>query len=419
MAREINTMIEWLFADPSLFAAAFILGVVLTLLVFLLLNHRTQQKFTDEQAQFQAEITTKHITIANLEGQLAQMRELEASKAQLKKEFALLANNLFEQKNTQFRQQSQASMSALLGPFEKQLEQFRKRVDDIHTHDTQGRAMLQSQLNHLRELNGQLHKQAEDLTLALRGDKKLQGNWGELQLERILESVGLKKGREYQREANFKNDQGQNQRPDFIVYLPENKHIIVDSKVSLNAYHDYIGALEGTDREGYLKQHVAAVRAHIRSLSDKNYASLAGINAPDFVLMFMPIESAFVAAFEADQSLFNEGFDRNIIVVTPSTLLATLKTVATMWALEKQNENASMLFQLAGKIYDKMTVLVKKLEKVGHQVDATQSTWQEAMGTLRDGRGSLLDQVEKLKDLGAPTSKQMPEDNSSRTKVDE
>ena len=407
-------MIEWLFADPSLFVAAFIIGVVPTLVIFLIFNSRQQQKFETEQAKLHAEITTKHIAIANLEGQLAQMRELESSKAQLKKDFSLLADNLFEQKNTQFRQQSQANMSALLGPFEKQLEQFRKRVDEIHTHDTQGRAMLQSQLNHLRELNGQLHKQAEDLTLALRGDKKLQGNWGELQLERILESVGLKKGREYEREANFKNDQGQNQRPDFIVYLPENKHIIVDSKVSLNAYHDYIGAIEGNDRDDYLKQHVAAVRAHIRSLSDKNYASLAGINAPDFVLMFMPIESAFVSAFEADQSLFNEGFERNIIVVTPSTLLATLKTVATMWALEKQNENASMLFQLAGKIYDKMTVLVKRLEKVGQQVDATQSTWQEAMGTLRDGRGSLLDQVEKLKDLGAPTSKQMPEQSSRR-----
>ncbi|MFQ3229830.1 MAG: DNA recombination protein RmuC [Reinekea sp.] len=407
-------MIEWLFADPSLFAAAFILGIMLTLLTFLLLNHFRQQKVEVEHAKLRADLTTKHIAIANLEGQLAQMRELEASKAQIKKEFALLANNLFEQKNSQFRQQSQASMSALLEPFEKQLEQFRKRVDDIHTHDTQGRAMLQAQLNHLRELNGQLHKQAEDLTLALRGDKKLQGNWGELQLERILESVGLKKGREYQREANFKNDQGQNQRPDFIVYLPENKHIIVDSKVSLNAYHDYIGAAEGADRESHLKQHVMAVRTHIRSLSDKNYAALSGINAPDFVLMFMPIESAFVAAFEADQSLFNEGFDRNIIVVTPSTLLATLKTVATMWALEKQNENASMLFQLAGKIYDKMTVLVKKLEKVGQQVDATQSTWQEAMGTLRDGRGSLLDQVEKLKELGAPTSKQMPDQPTRR-----
>lgn len=407
-------MIEWLFADLSLFVAAFIIGVVPTLVIFLIFNSRRQQKFETEQAKLQAELTTKHIAIANLEGQLAQMRELESSKAQLKKDFSLLANNLFEQKNTQFRQQSQANMSALLGPFEKQLEQFRKRVDEIHTHDTQGRAMLQSQLNHLRELNGQLHKQAEDLTLALRGDKKLQGNWGELQLERILESVGLKKGREYEREANFKNDQGQNQRPDFIVYLPENKHIIVDSKVSLNAYHDYIGAIEGNDRDDYLKQHVAAVRAHIRSLSDKNYASLAGINAPDFVLMFMPIESAFVSAFEADQSLFNEGFDRNIIVVTPSTLLATLKTVATMWALEKQNENASMLFQLAGKIYDKMTVLVKRLEKVGQQVDATQSTWQDAMGTLRDGRGSLLDQVEKLKDLGAPTSKKMPEQSSRR-----
>jgi DNA recombination protein RmuC len=402
-------MIEWLFADPSVFMAAFMLGVVLTLVVFLIVMNSLQQRVERERAEFLAERANLQIENANLQGQIEQRRDLEASKEQLKKEFGLLANSLFEQKNQQFRQQSQASIGAVLAPFEKQLDQFRKRIDDIHTHDTQGRAMLQSQLTMLRDLNSQLHRQAEDLTTALRGDKKLQGNWGELQLERILESAGLKKGREYQREANFKTDQGQNQRPDFIVYLPENKHIIVDSKVSLNAYHDYIGAKEESQRANYLNLHVAAVRSHIRNLSDKNYMALGALNSPDFVLMFMPIESAFVAAFEADQTLFNEGFERNIIVVTSSTLLATLKTVATIWAMEKQNENATALFQLAGKIYDKMTVLAKKLEKVGQQVDATQSTWQEAMGTLRDGRGSLIDQVEKLKELGAPTSKTMPE----------
>ncbi|MDN3647324.1 DNA recombination protein RmuC [Reinekea marina] len=398
-------MIEWLFADKSLFAAVFVLGFAVSSLAYLWLYGRGQR----EQGELLETLKQYELELAKVQGQLLQSQELDVTKQQLKKEFSLLASHLFEQKNNQFQQQSKANISAMLEPFEKQLSHFRQRVDEIHTHDTQGRAMLQSQLNQLRDLNGQLHKQAEDLTLALRGDKKLQGNWGELQLERILESVGLKNGREYQREANFKTTEGQNQRPDFVVNLPEGKHIIIDSKVTLNAYQRYVSADDEETQVQYLKQHIAAVRQHVRSLSDKNYPALEGLNAPEFVLMFMPIESAFVTAFEAEPRLFDEAFERNIVVVTPSTLLATLKTVATMWVLEKQNENASILFQHAGKIYDKMTVLVKKLEKLGQQVETTQSTWQEAMGTLRDGRGSLIEQVEKLKDLGAPTSKTMPE----------
>jgi DNA recombination protein RmuC len=335
----------------------------------------------------------------------AQLALLQDAKEQLSKEFSVVANAIFEQKQRTFSEASQQSLTALLDPFNKQIEQFRKRVDDIHTQDTQGRSQLLAQLGLLKELNSQLHKQAGDLTRALKGDKKLQGNWGELQLERILESAGLQQGREFEREPNFKDEQGRNRRPDFIIHLPEGKHIIVDSKVSLNAYQAVVGAENDRSREQSLREHVGAIRQHIRNLSDKNYPALPALNAPDFVLMFMPIESAFIAAFETDPSLFNEAFERHIVVVTPTTLLATLRTVANLWSLERQNENAKELYALAGKIYDKVAVFSHKMEKLGQQISGADKSFHDAMSSLTEGRGSMISYVNRLKDYGAPVSK--------------
>jgi len=264
-----------------------------------------------------------------------QIQLLKENKEQLKQEFSNLANEIFDNKGKRFAEQSQENLNALLKPFREQVEQFRKRVDDIHTQDTQGRAELKTQLDSLKEMNNQLNQQAGDLTRALRGDKKLQGNWGELQVERILESAGLQRGREYEREANFKDEDGQNRRPDFVVYLPDGKHLIIDSKVSLNDYQQYVSAEEDLERDAALKRHIGSVRQHIRALSDKDYPHLEGMKAPDFVLMFMPVEPAFIAAFQADPQLFNDGFERNIVVVTPTTLLATLRTVSNLWTLER------------------------------------------------------------------------------------
>lgn len=338
-----------------------------------------------------------------------QIRLLHDNKEALKNEFSHLANEIFDAKGKRFAEQSQESLTALLNPFREQVEQFRKRVDDIHTQDTRGRTELAGQLNQLRELNTQLNKQADDLTRALQGDKKLQGNWGELQVERILESAGLQRGREYEREANFKDDSGQNRRPDFIIHLPDGKHLIVDSKVSLNDYRDYVGAESDVDRQAALRQHIAAVRKHIQALSDKDYPRLQGMNAPDFVLMFMPIEPAFIAAFQGDPNLFNEGFERNIIVVTPTTLLATLRTVANIWTLERQNENAKKLFDQAGRVYDKMRGFAVKMERLGVQLTTAGRTYEEAWRSLSDGRGSMVRQVEKLQELGAPVKQKLPD----------
>lgn len=339
----------------------------------------------------------------------AQIEMLTENKELLKKEFSLLANSIFEQKNQQFSQQSEQSISALLNPFQKQIDQFRQRVDDIHVKDAEGRTQLLTQLTMLRDTNALLNKQAGDLTKALKGDKKLQGNWGELQIERILESAGLQKGREYEREPNYKDDEGNNRRPDFIIRLPEGKHIIVDSKVSLNAYQMALNADDDASRAAAMRHHVSSTRNHIRSLSQKDYPSLHGLNAPDFVLMFMPIESAFVAAFEAEPQLFNEAFEQNIVVVTPTTLLATLRTIGNLWVLERQNENAKQLFNIAAKIHDKLAVFGAKMDRLGGQLDTAGKTWHDAMGSIRDGRGSMASYVQRLKDLGAPASKKLPE----------
>ncbi|MFG1495535.1 DNA recombination protein RmuC [Saccharospirillum sp. HFRX-1] len=338
-----------------------------------------------------------------------QIQLLKENKEQLKQEFSNLANEIFDHKGKRFAEQSQENLNALLKPFREQVEQFRKRVDDIHTQDTQGRAELKTQLDSLKEMNNQLNQQAGDLTRALRGDKKLQGSWGELQVERILESAGLQRGREFEREANFKDEDGQNRRPDFIVYLPDGKHLIIDSKVSLNDYQQYVSAEEDLERDAALKRHIGSVRQHIRALSDKDYPHLEGMKAPDFVLMFMPVEPAFIAAFQADPQLFNDGFERNIVVVTPTTLLATLRTVANLWTLERQNDNAKKLFDQAGKVYDKLRIFAEKMEKLGNQLGTAQRTYDDAWSSLRDGRGSLVRQVEVLEELGASVRRKLPE----------
>lgn len=365
-----------------------------------------RQQLSDSETKF-AQLQAR--TSANEKHQQEQIQMLNDNKEQLKKEFSHLANEIFEQKQQRFSEQSQQSMTALLEPFNQQIQQFRKRVDDIHTQDAEGRSQLLTQLGMLKDMNSQLNKQADDLTKALKGDKKVQGNWGELQIERILESSGLQKGREYEREENFKDDAGKNFRPDFTIHLPDGKHIIIDSKVSLNAYQTAVASEDDIERELAIKEHVAAVRHHIRSLSQKNYPKLEGMKAPDFVLMFMPIESAFVAAFEAEPNLFNEGFEQHIVVVTPTTLLATLRTVANIWVLERQNENAKELFKLAGKIFDKFVIFSEKMERLGNQLGTADKTYHEAMNSLSDGRGSMVSYVKRLKEVGAPSNKKIPE----------
>ncbi|MGB0360886.1 MAG: DNA recombination protein RmuC, partial [Endozoicomonas sp.] len=271
-----------------------------------------------------------------------------------------------------------------------------------------GRAALKQQLETMYQLNQKMTDEAQNLAKALKGDKKLQGNWGEIQVETILESSGLIKGQEYEREANFKDDEGQNKRPDFIVRLPEGKHLIIDSKVSLVDYIAYANAENDSDRDIAMSKHIQSIRNHIKNLNQKDYPSLPEIKTPDFVFMFMPIEPAFITAFQYDQQLFNEAFEKRIVVVTPSTLLATLRTVANLWTIERQNANARKLADKGRQVYDKLRIFVEKMEKLDSQLDNARSTYDEAMSTLKHGRGNLISQADQFLALGVRVKKELP-----------
>ena len=249
---------------------------------------------------------------------------------------------------------------------------------------------------------------AESLAKALKGDKKLQGNWGEMQVETILDSSGLIKGQEYQREPNYRDDDGQNWRPDFIVHLPEGKHLIIDSKVSLVDYMAFVNAETDAERDAAMNRHIQSIRNHINSLSQKDYPSLPQIKTPDFVFMFMPIEPAFISAFQYDQQLFNDAFEKRIVVVTPTTLLATLRTVANLWTIERQNANTRKLAEKGRQVYDKLRVFVEKMEKLDVQLGNARTTYDEAMGTLKHGRGNLIAQADQFLALGVRVKKELP-----------
>jgi len=341
----------------------------------------------------------------NLEEKLQLLAE---NKVQLKQEFENLSNKIFEDKHKQFNQTSKEGLSGLLNPFKEQLEGLRKKVDDVYVSESKDRAALKAQIGELHNLNKQITEEASSLARALRGEKKTQGNWGELVLETVLEKSGLREGEEFVREKSITNEEGDRLRPDVIINLPEDKHIVVDAKVSLNAYTDYVNAENDADRVKYLKSHIDAVRIHIKSLAEKSYAKLPGINSPDFVFLFMPIEPAFMVAFQHDDKLFNDAFEQRIVVVTPTTLLASLRTVSSLWSIERQNKSAKQLADQAAKIHDKLVGFVESMEKVGTQLNTVQGTYDKAWSQLKEGRGNLISQAHKFKDLGVRVKKDMP-----------
>jgi len=341
----------------------------------------------------------------NLEEKLELLNE---NKVQLKQEFENLSNKIFEEKHKKFSQTSKEGLSSLLNPFKEQLEGLRKKVDDVYVSESKDRAALKAQIGELHNLNKQITEEAASLARALRGEKKTQGNWGELVLETVLEKSGLREGEEFVREKSITNEDGDRLRPDVIINLPEDKHIVVDAKVSLNAYTDYVNAENDADRVKYLKSHIDAVRIHIKSLAEKSYAKLPGINSPDFVFLFMPVEPAFMVAFQHDDKLFNDAFEQRIVVVTPTTLLASLRTVSSLWSIERQNKSAKQLADQAAKIHDKLVGFVESMEKVGTQLNTVQGTYDKAWSQLKEGRGNLISQAHKFKDLGVRVKKDMP-----------
>ncbi|MDG6773945.1 DNA recombination protein RmuC [Thiomicrorhabdus sp. ZW0627] len=334
---------------------------------------------------------------------------LEEAKQQLANEFKVLANQIFESKQSQFNEHSKQSVESVLKPMQAALESFKQRVETAHKEDIEGRASLTEQLKQLQSLNSKMTEEAQNLTQALKGDSKTQGNWGELILERLLERSGLREGVEFDREKSFVNDEGKRQRPDVVINLPDNKHIVIDSKVSLLHYEKALNSDSEVEKQTALKQHLSSLKNHIDTLAAKRYEHLERLNAPDFVLMFVPVEGAYMMAIEADPSVFENAFEKRVAVVTPTTLFTTLKTIEQLWRYERQSENTLQLIKRAAEVHDKFVGFVETFEKVGKQLDTAQSTYQTARKQMMSGSGNLVRQAEMLKELAGKTRKEIPE----------
>ncbi len=373
-----------------------------------------------EKDNLNSELVMRNAQNENLEKKLnEQKEELEKIQEKFTKEFENLANKILETKSEKFTKQNKDNLDIILKPLQEKIEKFEKRVEDTHKESIDRHATLRQQIIGLRELNEQMSKEATNLTKALKGDSKLQGNWGELVLERVLEKSGLEKDREYFVQSSFTTDEGGRVMPDVVLNLPDNKKMIVDSKVSLTAYERFVNEEDSEQRARYLKEHIASLKKHIEQLSNKNYQDIYKIESPDFVLLFVPIEPAFAVAINQDNSLYNWAFEKNIVIVTPTTLLATLRTIDSMWTNEKQQQNALEIATQAGRLYDSFVRLSEDLLKVGEQMDRAKGTYSDAMKKLSEGQGNLINRVEKLKRLGAKTSKHQNEKLLKRAEEEE
>ena len=345
------------------------------------------------------------------------LNEFNKNRKLMKIEFENLAGTILEEKSKRFSQQNIISLNDLLNPMREQLGDFRKRVDQIHNEDSKDRSTLQEQIIQLNTLNQQMNKEAKNLTRALTGDKKVQGNWGEMILEKVLEQSGLRKGVEYETQTGFRDPDNNLLKPDVIVHLPEGKDIIIDSKVSLINYNEYVNCEDEIQQQTALKAHVQSVSNHIKNLSSKDYSNLKELRSLDFILMFMPIDAAFMAAFQHDEQLFNTAFENKIIVVTSTTLLATLRTIENIWRYERQNENARKVADSAGLVYDKLRGFLEDFEKIGKQLNTVHTTYDTAMNKLTLGRGNLIRQAESFVELGVKIKKQLPKDIVERAEI--
>ena len=333
---------------------------------------------------------------------------LKAAREQMTAEFNNLANRIFEEKTQSLLQSNKSSLETTLNPLKTQLGDFRKKVEDIYDKETRDRVSLRVELEQLKNLNTQLSEDAINLTRALKGDKKTQGNWGEVVLERVLEQSGLRKGSEYETQVSLKAEDGSRRLPDVIIRLPDNKDVVVDSKVSLVDYEQFVNAESDVEKEAALARHVSAIGNHISGLSIKAYEKLEGIRSLDFVLMFIPIESAFGAAYDANPEMFMRASDKQIVIVSPTTLLVTLRTIQTIWRYEYQNRNAEKIAAQAGGIFDQLALAIESLDDVGRSIDKAKDSYDQAHKRLSTGRGNLVRRVKQLEELGARNKKKLP-----------
>ncbi|WP_036251550.1 DNA recombination protein RmuC [Methylobacter sp. BBA5.1] len=330
---------------------------------------------------------------------------LQDAEVRLKTQFENLAGKIFDERSRQFSEHNKASLDHIVMPLREQLGEFRQRIETVYDNENRDRISLREEIVSLRRDTAQMNQEALNLTRALKGDKKAQGNWGEMILEKVLEQSGLRKGIEYETQAAFRDGDNRLFKPDVIIRLPEDKDIIIDSKVSLLAYERYCASEDEQERTQALKQHTEAVREHIKSLSRKDYAGLKGLRSLDFVLLFMPIEPAFIAAVQADERLFTDALEHKIVIITPTTLLATLRTIENIWRYERQNENARAIADKAGILYDKIRGFVEELDKLGRQLSTVNTTYDSVMNKLTRGNGNLIRQAGSFVDLGVKVKK--------------
>jgi DNA recombination protein RmuC len=384
----------------------------------LVASNLDKETIRSEKEALAIQLSKKETDFENLwERNKEQKQEVEQLQEKFTKEFENLANKILEEKTSKFTEQNKENLKTILSPLQDKIQLFEKKVEDTHKESIDYHAALRQQILGLREMNEQMSKETLNLTKALKGDSKMQGNWGELILERVLEKSGLEKDREYFVQQSFVTEEGNRVFPDVVINLPDGKKMIVDSKVTLTAYERYINEEDDTLKAQHLKDHVIAINRHVEQLGNKNYHDLYQMESPDFVLLFIPIESAFALALNEDTTLYNKAFEKNIVIVTPSTLLATLRTIDSMWTNQKQQENALEIARQAGALYDKFEGFVTDLVKIGKKMDEAKVEYQGAMNKLVDGKGNLVTSVEKLKKMGAKAKKSLPDNILNRATI--
>ena len=395
------------------FALALVAAVVAALVVRLALERR----HAAEVAALRAQLHTLELAQAELQARGAAEQRASAEKLallqdareQLTAQFRQLAGDILEDKSRRFGEQNRVAIDALLAPVRERLQAFQAKVEDVHLNDTRERSALAEQVRQLLELNRQLSDDAQNLTLALKGSSKTQGAWGELMLERLLEASGLRRGHEFEVQVAMPRDDGSRGQPDVVVKLPEDRYLVIDAKVSLVAWADYVAAVDDAARASALARHRASVRAHMRGLSERDYPALFGGRAQDFTLMFVPIEPAFLLAIADDAQLFADAWQRNVLLVSPSTLLFALRTVAHLWRQEAQRTNAQEIAQRGAALYDRLVAFAEEFERVGERLDQARHGFDEARAKLATRKGNVIRQAAMLRDLGVKPSKLLPE----------
>ncbi|MEJ2194073.1 MAG: DNA recombination protein RmuC, partial [Ignavibacteriaceae bacterium] len=366
--------------------------------------------------QLNSKLSSLQADYSNLQTKLSEQKvEVEKLQEKFTKEFENLANKIFDEKTSKFSEQSKSNLQEILDPLKERITEFQNKVEESNKESIDRNAALRQQLTSLKEMNLQMSTDAQNLVKALKGDTKAQGDWGEIQLERILERSGLRKGEEYVVQESYSDESGSRKRPDVIVNLPEEKKIIIDSKVSLVDYERFVSAENDEQSNMHLKSFIGSVKKHVKELSGKNYQGLFDHGSLDFVLMFVPIEPAFSLAVQYGDNLYVEAYDKNIIIVSPTTLLATLRTIANIWKQEHQNQNVLEIAKQSGALYDKFVGFVDDLVDVGSRMDQAKKSYVTAMNKLTDGSGNLVNRAEKIKLLGAKTSKSLPQSILDRT----